>query len=319
MLAGVTGRLRAGERRFRSAYAVGLLWRAYLSFRRHGGAMYAAAVSYYVLFSLFPLLVFAVAAFGLVVRGPALQEWATDAIVRQLPEEANLRAQVEEVVAGASRGHGGILGMAGLLGATWTARAAFGALRRGLTRAFDAPGTRPAVRGRVTDLLGAFGILVLALLSVAATAALGVLRAVAADMFGGVPVNLAWGLLYALAPLTVSFLACLLIYGVVPKVTAPVSRLWVAALLAAVGLELAKAGFGLYVVTVGRYREVYGALGGAAAFLFFVFLAASILLFSAEVAAELARDRAPAAGQRERWSGARRRTGAAGEAARGRQ
>jgi membrane protein len=61
---------------------------------------------------------------------------------------------------------------------------------------------------------------------------------------------------------------------------------------AAIGFELAKAGFGPYVANFGRYEELYGALGGVAAFLVFVFMVASIGIFAAGLTSELAKDRA---------------------------
>lgn len=50
-----------------------LLWRAARNYATHGGAVYAAAMSYYVLFSLFLLLLLGVAMPGLLVRDPAFQ------------------------------------------------------------------------------------------------------------------------------------------------------------------------------------------------------------------------------------------------------
>ncbi|HEY8492151.1 MAG TPA: YihY/virulence factor BrkB family protein [Dehalococcoidia bacterium] len=297
VLARLKDRLQAWGARTRRVRAVDVAWRAFGGFRQHGDTMYAAAIAYYVLFSLFPLLIFAVAAFGFVIRDQDLQERVVDAIMEQIPEEANLREQVQDVVGGVSRSNNSLLGLAGLLGTAWTASGMFGALRQALNRAFDVPGARPFLRAKVIDLLGVVGVMALALLSVSATAALGVLRAVASDLFAGLVPNLLWGLLYLLVPLSISFLTFLLVYRVIPSRTLGVSRLWIGALVGSLGFEAAKAGFGLYLANFGRYQEVYGALGGVVAFLFFVFLVANILLYGAELASTLARDRATPARQ----------------------
>ena len=69
-------RLKAEVVRWRTAarrvYVVDLIWRTVDDFMLHGGTTFAAAMSYYVLFSLFLLLIFVVAVFGLLARDPAV-------------------------------------------------------------------------------------------------------------------------------------------------------------------------------------------------------------------------------------------------------
>jgi membrane protein len=272
-------------------YAVDVLWRAAEDHGRQAGATAAAAMSYYALLSLFPLLVAVVAIVGWAIRDPALQAQVVDAIVDQLPSNANLRPQVEAVVGDVARTQNGLLGILGVLGSLWTASGIVGALRRALNRAFDVPGTRSFVHGKALDLLGVLGVLGLSLLSVAATAALGVLRAAADDRFRSAASNLAWALVYLLLPLALSYVTFLVVYRLVPNREVRGAPLWLGASLAAAGFELAKAGFGLYVVNFGRYAEVYGALGGVVAFLVFVFVVANIVIFAAELTAELLADR----------------------------
>jgi membrane protein len=281
-------RYRAAVRRI---YVLDLLWRAAANYAGHGGTVHAAAVSYYVLFSLFPLLIFAVAVLGLLVRDPAIQDRVVTAIVDQFPPEVNLRSQVEAVVSRVAASSVTALGLVGLLTAVWTASGAFGALRRALNRAFDVPGAQSFVRGKLVDLLGVFGVVGLVLASIAATALLGVVRMLAVEYAAGSVPDAAWRLASFLVPFGLSFLTLLVVYRLIPNRRVRLSVLWVGALLAAVGLELAKAGFGFYVTTVSRSQEVYGALGGAILFLLFVFVVANIVIVAAEVTAELVNDR----------------------------
>jgi membrane protein len=58
-----------------------------------------------------------------------------------------------------------------------------------------------------------------------------------------------------------------------------------AALFAAVAFELLKRGFAIYLAHFADYNVVYGSLGAVIAFLFFVYLAASVLLFGGELGA----------------------------------
>jgi membrane protein len=276
----------------RRVYALDVAWRAANNYADHGGAVYAAAMSYYVLFALFPLLLFGLAVLGLLVRDPAIQERTVSAIVEQFPPEVNLRHQVEAVVAGVAERYITVLGLLGGLAALWTASAVFGTLRRALNRAFDVPTAQTFLRGKVVDLVSVLGMLGLVALSIAATAALALVRARADAYVAGQLAALVWGVAYFLVPFGLSFATFVLVYGLVPNRRVGLSHLWVGALLAAVGFEVAKAGFSLYVANFGRYQQVYGALGGAVIFLFFVFVVSNVVIFAAEVTSALAKDRA---------------------------
>lgn len=285
------------ERRLDSArryYAVDLLWRTYESFARNEGAVYAAAVSYYALFSLVPLLILIVAIFGIFLRNPDAQFRATVVIAEQLPTELNLYGQIDRTVVSVANANSGLVGFVALIGVTWTASLMFSALRKALNNAFGVVNPRSFIHGRVRDLLTVLAVSLLLIVSVGLTAALGVLRAVASNYFGGVLINLGWGLVYFLLPLATSFAVFLLTYRLVPNHTLRLDDLWLGALIAALGFELTKIGFSVYVTIFGQYQEVYGPLGGIIAFLLFVFLAANIVIFAAGLTAELANDRARA-------------------------
>ena len=282
----------------RRVYAVDVAWRAARSYADHGGAVYAAAMSYYVLFSLFPLLIFGVAVLGVLVRDPAIQERAVSAIVSQFPPEVNLRPQVETVVAGVAGRYITALGLLGGLVAVWTASGVFGTLRRALNRAFDVPTAQTFLRGKIVDLVGVLGVLGLVALSITATAGLTVIRGRADAYVVGLLATLVWGVVSFLVPFALSFATFLFVYQLVPNRRVGLSQLWVGALLAAVGFEVAKVAFSLYVTNFGRYQEVYGALGGAVLFLFFVFVVSNVVIVAAEVTGELVKNRAALAAHR---------------------
>ena len=58
------------------------------------------------------------------------------------------------------------------------------------------------------------------------------------------------------------------------------------ALVGALLFEALKHGFAFYLRNFTNYDAIYGSLGAAIALLFFVYLAACVLLFGAEIAAE---------------------------------
>ncbi|HEX5505911.1 MAG TPA: YihY/virulence factor BrkB family protein [Thermomicrobiales bacterium] len=276
--------------RLRRTTAVTLMDRAAREYVAHHDAIYAAALAYRALLALFPFLLCLVALAGLALRDPAVGERALAALLAQVPAAAGLREQVRQVAAvGPARS--GLLGLLGLAGAAWTASGAVGTLREALNHAFDVPQARPFLRGRLRDLLGLAAVAALGLLSVAATAALGLLRALAVRWVADPLVGAAWAAIAVALPLPLSWLVVLGIYRFLPHHTLGWRELRGGALVAAVGLELARGGFGLYLAGAGGYQALYGALGGVVAFLVFVYLAAGIVLFGAELAAEGAKDR----------------------------
>lgn len=278
-------------REVRHFYVFHLIWRSYQNFARNDGLVYASAISYYLLFSLFPLIIITVAVFGVIVRDPATRVQVTNAIASQIPAEFNLRGEVEKTVLAASQVNTGVVGVLAFLGLFWTASGVFGALRKALNRAFDVPAARSYFHGRLMDFVAMLSVSVLIFISTALTAGLVALRELASSHFNDTLINVAWGAAYVLLPLTMSFFVFLLTFRMVPNIALRLRELWGGALVAAIGFEIAKVGFSLYVAEYGRYSLIYGPLGGIVAFLFFVYMSAIIVIFSACLTAERAKDR----------------------------
>jgi membrane protein len=287
----LTHRTSAILDQMRRRYAVDVVLRAWADFSRDDGMVYAAAITYYVLLSLFPFLIFVVAIFGLLVRDERLQTRVVNEIIDQMPPGANLDEQIENVIAGVASANTGLLGLVGIAVSAWTASAVFGALRRALNRAFDVPSARPFIHGRVRDLISVVTVIGLVVLSVVLTAVLRFLRSLSTDLPAGVVVNLGWWVVSLVLPLVVSFVVFMLVFRLIPNHTLGVRDLWIGALLAAIGFEIVKNVFGIYLANFGRYDEVYGTLGGAMAFMFFVFIVSNLVILTAEIGSELAKDR----------------------------
>jgi membrane protein len=212
-----------------------------------------------------------------------------NAIVNQLPPYTGIRPQVESVVK-ISATQGGLLGLISFVGALWIAANLFSALRKALNVAFDVPTARPFITGRIFDVLTALGVVILGMLSLGATAALGILRAVSTDFFKGPLINLAWGAVFFLLPFVLSYCVFIMIYRLIPNRRIHPRALQIGALLAALGFELVKVGFTIYLANFASYQRVYGALAGVIAFLVFVYLESTIVILAAEIASELSND-----------------------------
>jgi membrane protein len=264
-----------------------ILGAAASNFSRDRGTQMAASISYYALFSLFPLTLLAVSIFGIVIRDEALQVRVVDAIIDFLPVEGDT---VENSIRNVAE-LGPTLTVISFFGTAWSAAALSASIRSALNVAFEATQRRPFLRGKLIDyallpiislpLLG--GILISAFVRLAREEVRQWFPVVD-ELFG-----LLWQLVSLGVPFLLSFTAFLLIYWLLPNRTLRFRYLWPGAVLAALGFELVKSGFTYYLAHFGNFDVIYGSLGSVIILLFWVFITANILIFGAEVASEVPR------------------------------
>jgi membrane protein len=254
----------------------------------------AAAIAYFVLFSLFPLLIFLVAILGLILGGrPTERRQLIDAALTYLPRFGTgsqdvVRSTIESITG--SRG----FSLLGLVAMLWAASSMFNAVRYSVKKAFGVQRSRPHVQQKLLDLLmvGITGVLFLA--SIVTTA----LLAAAEHVSLAIPVvgafteqpSQVWRAASYVVPIGFAFIAFAALYRFGPdSPNVRLADIWPGALFASLLFEGIQAGFAFYVQYLSHYNLIYGALGAVVAFLFWVYLSAVILLFGAELAAEYAR------------------------------
>lgn len=250
---------------------------------------YAAAIAYYALFSLIPLSLIILSVFGLVVDKDDVSQFVFDQI--PLEETATVRDNVDQIVERAQ--DISVAGISfGLLILVWSSSGIFSAVRRGLNTAGHRHSNQPYWHGKLVDvaLIPALGLLIL--LSVALTALTQFVIARAGE-FGPIDfdTNLALRISSFLLPAIVSFLMFLLLYHFVPSSRTAWPEATAGALFATVLFEIAKNSI-TYIVEAAPYSKdtaIYAGFGTALAFLFWMFVNASILLLGAEFARALSR------------------------------
>ena len=113
---------------------------------------HAAGIAYRVLFSLVPLSIVLVAIFGLVLRNDELRNDVINEIVDALPLSesggADVTRQIEKLASPATA-----LGLVSLLVFGWAATGMMASLRAGLEVAMRVERGRPAVRGKLVDVI----------------------------------------------------------------------------------------------------------------------------------------------------------------------
>ena len=247
----------------------------------------AAAIAYRVLFSLFPLAIFFVSIFGLLIqndeRRNEIVTWIVDNLL--LSPEGSVR--LDEAMSGLGEPLSAV-GLVALLGVLWAASGMMGSMRVALTSIWGTE-RRRAWRGKAFDLVLVLLAGVLLLVAFGLTLAVRVVErlgerigsAVGLESLGATTGDIA----QAVVSLGLVFATVLLLYRYVPPVRPRFAELWAPALLAAVAIGATQVGYGIYLSRFASYNLVYGSLAAAIGFLFLVYLCAALFLFGAQLAA----------------------------------
>lgn len=240
---------------------------------------YAAAIAYHALFSLVPLALILLSVLGLFVNSDRIVAF----IYEQVPLKESIQVQenVDQIVVQAKQLS--VAGLSfGLIALAWTGTGIFSAVRRGLNATYSARMGKPYLRGKLIDfgLVISFGFLVL--VSVAATAS--VQFAFANFGPGGNDTVIGIRIGTTLATAAVTFTLFCMLYRFVPTTRPKWTEAIPAAAFATLLFEALKniAAFLLGQAPFTTNTAIYAGFSTAFAFLFWMYLNASILLLGAE-------------------------------------
>ncbi|MEA2126216.1 MAG: rane protein [Solirubrobacteraceae bacterium] len=249
-------------------------------FFAHGCTQRAAAISFYALFSIFPLAILSVAVLGLVKHDDAARHQVVTFLLDRLPlTETGGRRQLERAMLHVTRDVAGFSAL-GIFTLLFAASNVMGSIRQALNAAFRVEETRPPAQAKLWDL---FMVLVFGAL-ITVSLALTLIDNVIDDTDSAF-VDAVQGI-GRLAPLLIAVLVFAGIFRFVPAKRPKLRDIWPGVALAAVGYELAKIGFTVYLKNFANYGAVYASLGAVVAFLVFTYITAFIALLGAEFAAE---------------------------------
>jgi len=250
------------------------------------GPRLSAAVAYYVLLSLFPLVLVLVSVAGVVLTDPSTRQDFVDALTEALPLTEAGADSLDSVVRGVS-GNAGTVGLVSILGLIWTASGMMAALRGGLDDLMggSAPG-RPYLQGKLIDLLMLLAAGVLLTASAAFTIADSVAQSQVVDPLGlpGIGLQVA----RVVVPVGLAFAVLVILLRWVPSRGPRLRDLWPAALGAALALWALTLGFAFFVDNFGNYNVVYGSLAAVIVFLIYIYAAANLVFLAAAFAADRA-------------------------------
>jgi membrane protein len=257
------------------------------------GTHHAAALTYYALMSLFPVLLLAISLLSLLGEYPATY----DAIVGYLRDvvPASTLRPIDDALQTAFKSHGTALAAlgVGVLTALYGATGYLEAARRAFNVVFEARGGRSFWRRKLTDAASAVVLFALVMATlVLVFAGGGVVR----DLLGR-DAGEVWSLARWPAAIVTALLVFSFLYYVTPDVRPRAFR-WITP-GAAVGVAVwlvSSYGFSLYLSHFSSVNATYGSFAAAIVLLFWLWLTNVALLVGAEVNAEIEREKELAEG-----------------------
>jgi membrane protein len=244
----------------------------------------AAQLAYYLVLALFPALVVVVA---LVSYLPwSVLDSLVSAIDRVAPGEIVklVRDQISELASG---NHGGLLTI-GVIGAVWTSSSALVSIVSTLNRAYEVTESRPWWKVRLVGIgltvgLAVFivGSLVLLLIGPTLT------RYIESTMGWGSAAAVAWSILQYPLVFALASLGIALIYYFAPDVDQDWVWITPGSIVACLLWLIVSFGLKVYVSQFADYNATYGALGGAAILLLWMYLTGLAILAGGELNAEI--------------------------------
>ena len=241
----------------------------------------AAAISYYLLLSFFPLLLAAITILSFVTRSPGIEEKVKQTIAEVMPVSGDIVfLTIKEVSLGV-----GAASAIATLGLIWGGMAVFNAARKSVNTAWGIKTPRPFMRERLIELLMMVGFGALLLISIGVTTAFKIVRGADITIFGQqlADVGFIWQALVVLTSALIAFIAFFFLYKFIPNTNVRWRHVWLGALVAAVLFEIVKDIFVYFVGHFATYNLVYGTAGTIIALMVWSYLSAVIMLFCAKL------------------------------------
>ncbi len=266
--------------RLQKVWAFRLTGRVFQDFNEDEGATRSAAIAFYVILSVFPLLLGLVSLLGFFLPHASIRQAVSDTLKQVLPGSVDLVQQTLDNVV-QMRGGAGIVSLLLLL---LSGSSLFGAVERAINRAWNIRTGRNFVVGKLRDLAMVLGTGLLFLLSMAISAI--------GRFFDQVDVPMAFWLVAVggrVAAFLLTFGLFMMVYKYVPNTRTFWRWTWPGTLLTTVFFQAGTHIFLFYLTDFTNYKSVYGSLGSVIVLLLWIYLSALFVILGAELNSELQR------------------------------
>lgn len=249
---------------------------------RDRGSLFAAAISFFGLISLIPLLLLAIAVFGHIMGSYDNAREQVLAIARDyIPTDITV---LEENLKNLSQ-QSGLLGGLGVLGLLWTGSQVFVIVQQVMDVALGSKRRLGFLRGRLIALAVVAGVGFLFGLSVGITSVLALIRTLDLPVWPGQTRELqfVWDLLGLILPMFISILSFSLAYKFLPTTDVGIKGPLIGGVTAGVLFEVAKHLFRWYVTDIANFGRIYGSLAGIVVLVLWIYYISLITVIGAEV------------------------------------
>ncbi len=254
------------------------IWRSIQNFLSDG-MRGSAALAFYAILSIFPLTLLIAVGISRLLSPAVAQEQIANALALFAPAEtvellqANLADALEQ---------GRQFGLVAVAGLVWAATGLFSNVTRSLDLIFQVPSSRSLWRQRAIAALIAVMLIVLVGASFLTA---GILRLVQAALLNQTNIWVAISSYFL--PIGLNMVIFAMLFRYVPARHVYWDAVWPAAIFGALGWELARWLFGLYLTNIANYQFVYGSIATVIVLQFWAYLISAVFLFSAELCARL--------------------------------
>jgi membrane protein len=243
-----------------------------------------AQASFYLLFSLFPFLIFLIV---LLTYMPMVNfQDSIQALAALMPANAYLilRDMVNQTIANRSV----TLLSFGMLSALWSSASGVTTLIQGINRAYDQEETRRSWKVSAVSLYFTFELAIAIIFSLVLIVFGKVLGTQLFRFLGFSDVSLAiWSYLGYIITLITTILVFVSLYQNTPNRRLRFREVVPGAVIASLGWVIVSIAFSYYIDNFGNYSKVYGSLGGIIALLMWLYVSSIIILMGAEINASL--------------------------------
>lgn len=251
---------------------------AFRNFSQQGTSR-AASLSYYAIFSIFPLTLLIAVLINQLLGPTVAQEQIARGLSFFLPEDTVglIRDNVVDALE-----QGGGFTLVAVIGLAWSGLGLFSNLSNSLEEIFRASKPRNLWQSRVIAVAMAIILMVLIILSFITS---GVLRLLDSLLNDSSSPWLSIGSFFL--PLAVNMLIFVLMFRYIPRRVVHWEVIWPVAILGSAGWELAKYLFVWYLNNFGNYAVVYGSIAIVIVLLLATYLTATVVILSAEICARM--------------------------------
>ncbi len=261
-----------------------LIQLAFKEWSEDNAPVLGAALAYYTIFSIGPLLVAVIGIIGLVLGPDAASGKVADTLTQYLG--ASGAETVQGIIAGASKPTEGIIAtVIGSIGVVFGAMAIFGQLKNALNVIWEAPKREGGgIGATIAQNVAMFALVVASalvlLLSLAATAVISSIEKIVGQVLPGGPV--VWQLLNYVVSLGLVTVMFAIIFKVLPDVSIAWKDVWLGSFITALLFLVGQILIGIYVALT-NVGSSYGAASSLVAILVYIYYSAQIVFLGAEI------------------------------------